>query len=441
MALKTSAGIFLMLVLGSTVWAFPTYDGCEDCHGDFQDNPYTSLQDGRDWGIDLMHGHQHFLFENCNACHKSGQKSEVFLNLSSDSDLSKGCVGCHGRDEDVTGNCTGLNDSLGGTERECGSGAGLRQYHELEVNAGTCSGCHDSDATPVGENIDPFFYGRSGVVMKDSCDRDRTESQFGSGGLDNDGDGQRDQRDLDCQDNSPPTQPGTLLASAVTASSAIVQWGASSDSHGDPISYQVDYRRNGETPWSDGGSTSNTSQQLSGLDAAQSYDVQVTPNDGTVDGPARSEMNLFQTEPAGPLFTIDAGLNGNWWNGLDRNGEGVQVEVSDGGNGSLIFVATVYSYNTMGKQIFLIAVGTVNGDTVEVDVFITEGGVWGEDYDPALVIETQWGTGTFTASSCELIHMALFPNAQFQGMGYTDLIYDLIRLTTPSVPCPIDTPS
>jgi hypothetical protein len=139
-----------------------------------------------------------------------------------------------------------------------------------------------------------------------------------------------------------------------------------------------------------------------------------------------------------PTFNIDAGHNGNWWNGLDRNGEGVQVEVSDGGNGSLILVATIYSYDNMGKQIFLIAVGTVNGDTADVDVFITAGGLWGNDYDPALVSESPWGTGTFTASSCDAMHMALMPNAQFQGMGYTNLMYDLIRLTTPSVPCPID---
>jgi streptogramin lyase len=136
-------------------------------------------------------------------------------------------------------------------------------------------------------------------------------------------------------------------------------------------------------------------------------------------------------------FLINAGLNGNWWNGLDRNGEGVQVEVSDDGDGGLTFVATIYSYNTLGNQIFLIAVGTVNGDTAEVEVFITQGGQWGDDYDPAFVNESQWGTGTFTASSCEAMHMALIPNAEFQGMGYTDLMYDLMRLTTPVISCPL----
>jgi hypothetical protein len=145
--------------------------------------------------------------------------------------------------------------------------------------------------------------------------------------------------------------------------------------------------------------------------------------------------------PGTPDFTINAGLNGNWWNGLDRNGEGVQVEVADGGDGSLVFVSTAYSYDPMGNQIFLVAVGPVDGNTAEVDVFITDGGLWGAGFDPVLVNETQWGGGTFTASSCEAMHMSLMPNAGFQAMGYTDLAYDLVRLTTPAAQCPSENPN
>jgi quinoprotein glucose dehydrogenase len=140
-------------------------------------------------------------------------------------------------------------------------------------------------------------------------------------------------------------------------------------------------------------------------------------------------------------FSINAGLNGFWWNGLARDGEGVQIEVSDGGDGSQTFVATFYGYDTGGNQIFLVAVGTVTGDTAEVDVFITEGGVWSQVFDPALVNVSQWGTGTFTASSCSAMHMTLMPNAESRALGYTDLTYDLIRVTTPLIPCPIDPPN
>jgi N-acetylneuraminic acid mutarotase len=152
--------------------------------------------------------------------------------------------------------------------------------------------------------------------------------------------------------------------------------------------------------------------------------------------PAESLPGVRNRHTSEVVQGINAGLNGNWWNGPARSGEGAQIEVADAGEGALVFVATVYSYDTMGNQIFLVAVGSVNGDTAEVDVFITEGGVWGEDFDPALVIELEWGTGTFTANNCDVIHMELTPNQASRNLGFTDLAYELVRLTTPLIPCP-----
>lgn len=196
------ASLFLLVSLGlsSTAIAFPTYDGCQECHGDFEFGAYTSLQDGTNWGTDLMAGHNSFVSENCLTCHNFDTSSEVYLNQSMHGTLNRSCVGCHGRDEDVTGNCTGEAQDLGGVEVQCGSGAGLRAYHEDKVGPGTCSSCHGGDAAPVGEHILPFNYGQILVDLQDSCDGDGTESRFGPTGLDNDGDGQRDAADNDCQE-------------------------------------------------------------------------------------------------------------------------------------------------------------------------------------------------------------------------------------------------
>ncbi|HKJ17793.1 MAG TPA: plastocyanin/azurin family copper-binding protein [Xanthomonadales bacterium] len=148
-------------------------------------------------------------------------------------------------------------------------------------------------------------------------------------------------------------------------------------------------------------------------------------------------ITVAENPNAGGL-DFNAGHNGNWWNGLARDGEGVQIELADAGDGELVFVATIYSYGPGGEggQIFLIAVGTPVGDMVEVDIFITEGGVWGDDYNPDDVAQTQWGTGVFTSTDCELISMVLTPNADYQALGYTVLEYDLVRLTTPLIECP-----
>lgn len=148
-----------------------------------------------------------------------------------------------------------------------------------------------------------------------------------------------------------------------------------------------------------------------------------------------ADVTLYLQQLGGTGFAMNSGLNGNWWNGIELTGEGFQVEIALDSLGNPVFVATFYTYDLMGNQIFLVAVGPVDGNTAEVDVFITSGGMYGEGLGD-LGTEEQWGTGTFIADGCGLIHMALMPNAQYQGLGYTDLMYDLIRLTTPAGVCP-----
>jgi len=186
--------VLLLLTFSSIVFAYPDYDGCKTCHGDFRENEnYTSKTDGAVWNANLMDGHSAFGI-SCNACHKSGSFGEVFLNFSTDATLSKSCVGCHGRDEDVNGSCVGGS----GSQVECGSGAGLRSKH-AQAGVGTCSGCHSGDPTPTGEQVNPFNYGKAGVVMTNACNADGSEGRFGLYGLDNDGDGAADADDPDCQ--------------------------------------------------------------------------------------------------------------------------------------------------------------------------------------------------------------------------------------------------
>jgi hypothetical protein len=94
----------------------------------------------------------------------------------------------------------------------------------------------------------------------------------------------------------------------------------------------------------------------------------------------------------------------------------------------MILWATFFTYNNMGNQTWLTAVGTVNGTTVDVDVFRPEGRMWGNDFDPADGTTTPWGSGTFTFTSCTSGHVSLEPNEDMMGMhGFTDLEYDLMR--------------
>ena len=176
-------------------------------------------------------------------------------------------------------------------------------------------------------------------------------------------------------------------------------------------------------------------------------DVDIISNDTLSEGTGinndndRFLTNLFAylASEAGETFFINAGLNGNWWGGPERSGEGAQVEVVIPGEVPIV-VITFYSYDSEGNQIFLIAVGAVNGNTAELDVFITEGGLWGADFDPDLVNEAQAGTGTLTVFHCGLINLSLNPNSEYEALGYTDLQYDMVRLNPPAAPCPIAYP-
>ena len=353
--LKAILGTVLLILFSSSVFSYATYDGCKDCHGGFEEDNYVSKKDGSSWGTDLMDGHEAFVSGNCDTCHKAGGRGEVFLNFSKDSTFTMSCVGCHGRVEDINNSCS---SAPGGMEVNCGSGVGLRRHHEAEVGAGTCNSCHSSNPTPVGEDVAPFYYGKSGINIADSCDADGTESKFGATGLDNDGDVLIDGNDPDCQvvSNTPPTRPGTLSASAITVNSATVSWGASTDADGDTISYQVDYRRNGDTPWTDGGSTNSTSRALGGLDSAQSYDVRVTPTDGMDTGTARTTSNLFETifvntppTQPGPLSASTITENSatvSWGASTDVDGDTISYLVEYRRNGDVAWTDGGNTTNT-----------------------------------------------------------------------------------------------
>ena len=148
-----------------------------------------------------------------------------------------------------------------------------------------------------------------------------------------------------------------------------------------------------------------------------------------------ANLMLYLQQLGGTGFQFNAGLNGNWYNGAERNGEGFQLEVA-AVNG-LTLVATFYTYDAQGNQVWLLGVGPANGNTAEVTVYIYDGASWGDDFNPADVNEVEWGTGTFVAHSCASVSMSLTPNAGAVADGFTDLEYDLERVTTPATACPV----
>jgi hypothetical protein len=436
MTLTASVAVVLLHIFTSAVWAFPTYDGCEDCHGGFLDNPYTSLQDGTNWGTSLMDGHVRFVAFECDACHKDGSKIEVFLNLSIDDTLSKSCVGCHGRQEDVNDSCFGGG---GGVEVECGGGAGLRQMHELNLGPGTCSSCHSGDPVPVGEQIAPFYYGQDGVVMQDSCDGDGSESQFGATGLDNDGDGQRDGDDSDCQSDgglftinaghsgawfNPDTSgQGQFIDVVPEDQFMFISWftftGADSDNPNEQHWFTAQGNYSGDTAVLDlfetfGGKFDDpqevTTTQvgeviLSFSDCEQGQMTYLFDNEEL-----QGEFPLMRVIPGSEniceglsgnntqAVDINAGMDGAWFD-PSTSGQGYFIDAHpDPEGGNFIFVSWfTFGDETASGQRWLTAQGGFEGSTAEIDVFETTGGSFD---DPQATSTTKVGTMSLDFTDC-----------------------------------------
>ncbi len=175
-------------------------------------------------------------------------------------------------------------------------------------------------------------------------------------------------------------------------------------------------------------------------------DVDMISNDTLSDGSGISNDNdrflgnlvAYLAGEAGETFVLNPGLNANWWVGPSRSGEGAQVEIIRTGE-VLTAVVTFYSYNTENEQIFLIAIGTVNGNSANLDVFITDGGLWGDEFDPGLVDEIPFGSGAITSGHCGELTLAVTPNATYLDLGFSAQEWEMIRLAqTPAIPCPLD---
>ena len=154
----------------------------------------------------------------------------------------------------------------------------------------------------------------------------------------------------------------------------------------------------------------------------------------TLEELAKYAKDFHETDKG--LSEIDPGLSGTWWGGQTRSGEGFVLEVGYA-NGALFLFGSFYTYDLLGGQVYLVAQSTsIDGTTANVAIYITEGRVWGDDFDPNAGDTILWGTGTFTFPSCGAGTFTLMPNADYQALGFTNLSYPIERLITPGISCP-----
>ena len=139
-----------------------------------------------------------------------------------------------------------------------------------------------------------------------------------------------------------------------------------------------------------------------------------------------ANVMLWLQQEGGTGFGANPGLTGTWWNAA-RDGEGFVLDFGVPGEVLTLF-GSFYTFDDMGDPVWLTAQSTaISGAEVTVNVFITDGPMWGDAFDPADKNTMPWGTGTFTFPSCTSGSVSLVPNAEMMAMGFTEYAQDLTR--------------
>ncbi len=132
--------------------------------------------------------------------------------------------------------------------------------------------------------------------------------------------------------------------------------------------------------------------------------------------------------PPSDNMPIDSGFTGSWYN-ADQSGHGFNVEVlpNDG------ILAYWYVFDDAGTPQWIIATGTIDGDTATLDAARALGGFFPPNFDPDAVLREPWGQLTFTFSDCLNGHVAWTTHVP----GFSDGELDITRLTYPAgIVCP-----
>jgi len=69
-------------------------------------------------------------------------------------------------------------------------------------------------------------------------------------------------------------------------------------------------------------------------------------------------------------------------------------------------------------------------------VYMTEGAMWGDDFNESDVMRPLWGTATFTFPTCGGGTVELKANDDMKALGFSDQTTQLTRLLDSGTSCP-----
>ena len=157
---------------------------------------------------------------------------------------------------------------------------------------------------------------------------------------------------------------------------------------------------------------------------------------GRPDSQNMIDVMLYLQELVPTKFAITGGISGTWYD-TERSGEGLLIDVAPMEDGSWKLVASYYTYDGMGNQVWLVGAGIVSGDRVTVEMQITEGGIFGSSFQKIDVVRTVWGTLEFQFTTCSTGQVWVVPSHETLASGQGFEIFDFfITRLTPADSCP-----
>lgn len=113
---------------------------------------------------------------------------------------------------------------------------------------------------------------------------------------------------------------------------------------------------------------------------------------------------------------FDSSLSGIWYN-ANQSGHGLNIAVLDE-NLSIVYW---YVYHTDGTPMFLTTVGENQGDRITGVTYYNTGMKFGE-FNPADIVETEWGTSTVIFTDCNNATLEYSSNVSGYGNGSIQMV-------------------
>jgi hypothetical protein len=88
------------------------------------------------------------------------------------------------------------------------------------------------------------------------------------------------------------------------------------------------------------------------------------------------------------------------WSDPAHPGHGFVTDVVDAGNGNKTLIAYWFTYDTQGRQMWVVGVGPVQGDRATLQAVTTSGGSFDNLFNPAAVQQQPWGTLEVQFTGC-----------------------------------------